>query len=93
MQKLATEFCGDDHEPRLFSTGLMVTVHGRQGLKMPAKLRVIQPARNRVLVTVGGRRTNAAMGRAREYLDPSEVKRLVKAAKKNRHGVRDALMI
>jgi integrase len=33
------------------------------------------------------------MGRIREYLDPSEVERLVKAAKKNRNGVRDGLMI
>jgi integrase len=60
---------------------------------MPAKPRLVQPAPNRVLVTVGGRKTNAAMGRVREYLDPSEVKRLAKAAKKNRNGVRDALMI
>lgn len=47
----------------------------------------------RVLVTVGGRKTNAAMGRAREHLDPNEVKRLIKPAKRNRKGARDGLMI
>jgi integrase len=60
---------------------------------MPANLRLVRRASGRVLITVGGRKTNAAMGRAREHLDPSEVERLVKAAKKNRNGARDGLMI
>jgi hypothetical protein len=59
------------------------------GLKMPANLKLIKPSSDRVLVTIGGRKTNAAMGRPREYLDPSEVARLVKATKKNRNGVCD----
>jgi integrase len=60
---------------------------------MPAKLRVVQPPPDRVLVTVGGRKTNAAMGRMREHLDLNEVKRLIKAAKNYRNRVRDALRI
>jgi integrase len=41
-----------------------------------------------------GRTTNAASGRAREYLTPAEVDRLVSAAKKRgRYGQRDALAI
>jgi type 1 fimbriae regulatory protein FimB/type 1 fimbriae regulatory protein FimE len=65
----------------------------RGGL-MPAKLRLVSPASNEVLVTVGGRKTNKAMGRTREYLDASEVQRLIAVVKtNNRNGMRDALMI
>jgi hypothetical protein len=60
---------------------------------MPAKLRLVRPASDRVWVTVGGRKTNGAMGRVREHLDPNLVKRLTQATKKNRKDVRDALMI
>jgi site-specific recombinase XerD len=41
----------------------------------------------------GGRLTNKAYGRTREYLTPSEVEDLLKAARASRHGVRDHCMI
>ena len=40
-----------------------------------------------------GRRSNSDMGRDREHLTELEVERLIKAAKGNRHGHRDATMI
>jgi type 1 fimbriae regulatory protein FimB/type 1 fimbriae regulatory protein FimE len=62
---------------------------------MAAFLRLVEPIPNTELVTVkkGGRRSSRELGRTREHLTPDEVTRLATAAKKNRHGHRDALMI
>jgi integrase len=62
---------------------------------MRTKLRIVEPVRKRELVTVraGGRASNRDMGREREYLTPDEVALLVKTARHNRNGARDALMI
>src|SRR5262249_21668306 len=46
-----------------------------------------------VLRTVTPRRPRNADVRSREYLTPGELDRLIAAAKKSRHGHRDALMI
>jgi integrase len=55
------------------------------------KLKLVSPAA--VNRTVGPlRRPNAEL-RTREHLIPDEVERLMKAARKNRHGHRDATMI
>jgi integrase len=43
--------------------------------------------------TVGSRRPKNAELRTREHLTPDEVERLIEAAKANRHGHRDALMV
>jgi integrase len=60
---------------------------------MPAKadLRLVKPTG--VNGTVPPRRVKNAELRTREYLAPSEVDRLIEAAKHNRHGTRDALML
>ena len=54
-------------------------------------LRLIAP--NAEKRTVTPRRPKNAEVRAREHLTPDEVERLIDAAKANRHGRRDALMI
>jgi type 1 fimbriae regulatory protein FimB/type 1 fimbriae regulatory protein FimE len=54
-------------------------------------LRLVSP--RAVNGTVPPRRRPNATLRAREYLTPDEVERLIKAAKANRHGQRDATMI
>ena len=58
-------------------------------IKLP--LRLVPPTtENRTVTPV--RRPNAEL-RSREYLTPTEVERLMDAAKGNRYGHRDALMI
>jgi integrase len=60
---------------------------------MPANrtLRLVAPAGEKRAVRVR-RRPNAEF-RSREYLTPSEVEKLIEAAKGNRYGLRDATMI
>ncbi|MFZ2079886.1 MAG: tyrosine-type recombinase/integrase [Xanthobacteraceae bacterium] len=60
---------------------------------MPANrtLRLVAPAGKKRAVPVR-RRPNAEF-RSREYLTPSEVEKLIEAAKGNRYGLRDATMI
>ena len=60
---------------------------------MPANrtLRLVTPAGEKRAVPVR-RRPNAEF-RSREYLTPSEVEKLIEAAKGNRYGLRDATMI
>jgi type 1 fimbriae regulatory protein FimB/type 1 fimbriae regulatory protein FimE len=54
-------------------------------------LRLVRPtAQNR---TVTPRRAKNAELRTREYLTPDEVEKLITAAKRNRHGHRDATML
>jgi integrase len=55
-------------------------------------LRLVAPTNENRTVEMPKRLTNAEY-RTREYLTPSEVERLTKAASKNRHGHRDATMI
>ena len=54
-------------------------------------LRLVAPST--VNCTAGPRRPKNAELRTREHLTPDEVERLIEAAKTNRHGHRDALMI
>jgi len=56
-----------------------------------ANLRLVSP--RAVIGTVPPRRRPNADLRTREYLTETEVERLIKAAKANRHGQRDATMI
>jgi len=56
-----------------------------------AKLRLVAPTT--VLRTVTPRRPKNAELRTREHLTPDEVEGLIVAAKGNRHGHRDALMV
>jgi type 1 fimbriae regulatory protein FimB/type 1 fimbriae regulatory protein FimE len=56
-----------------------------------AHLRLVSP--RSVIGTVPPRRRPNAELRTREYLTEAEVERLIKAAKANRHGYRDATMI
>jgi integrase len=58
---------------------------------MKPRLRLVRPTTEKRTVAPG-RRANAAY-RVREHLTGSEVGRLMKAAKSNRHGHRDAAMI
>jgi integrase len=65
----------------------------QESQEMRAKLKLVKPApaieKQRV-----GRKSDKAYGRdAHKYLTPEQVEALVKAAKDNRHGLRDALMI
>jgi hypothetical protein len=55
-------------------------------------LRLVAPDSELRTVTMC-RRSNRDMGRDREHLTEHEVERLMKAAKGNRHGQRDAAMI
>jgi site-specific recombinase XerD len=55
-------------------------------------LRLVTPSNEKRTVGMPKRLTNAEY-RQREYLTPSEVDKLVKAATKNRHGHRDATMV
>ena len=59
---------------------------------MPAKLKLVTRTSSGENRTVPLRRSNAEM-RQREYLTEDEVERLIKAAKRNRYGQRDATMI
>src|SRR5215469_675393 len=56
-----------------------------------SQLRLLSP--HAVIGTVPPRRVPNAELRTREYLTEPEVERLIKAAKANRHGRRDATMI
>ena len=56
-----------------------------------SNLRLVSP--RAVIGTVPPKRISNAELRTREYLTEAEVERLVKAAKANRHGQRDATMI
>jgi integrase len=62
---------------------------------MAANLRLVGTAPNAVLQRVAPRRkSDADYGRdGHRYLTPEQIARLVKAARSNRHGSRDALMI
>ena len=64
------------------------------GAKIMAKtnLRLVAPDSEFRTVTLR-RRSNREMGRDREHLTEHEVERLMKVAKGNRHGQRDAAMI
>jgi site-specific recombinase XerD len=55
-------------------------------------LRLVTPSNEKRTVGMPKRLANAEY-RQREYLTPSEVDKLVKAATKNRHGHRDATMV
>src|SRR5215470_7966556 len=55
-------------------------------------LRVVPPTHEKRTVEIPKRLANAEY-RQREYLTPTEVERLMKAAGKNRRGHRDATMI
>jgi type 1 fimbriae regulatory protein FimB/type 1 fimbriae regulatory protein FimE len=55
---------------------------------MPSTLRLVAP--RHINRTVGPRRPNNAELRAREYLTPAEVEKLISAARGGRHGHRDA---
>src|SRR3984957_5956903 len=57
-----------------------------------SNLRLVPPHAELRKVTLR-RRSNRDMGRDREHLTELEVDRLIKAAKGNRHGQRDATMI
>ena len=57
-----------------------------------SNLRLVPPDSELRTVTPR-RRSNSEMGRDREHLTELEVERLIKAAKGNRHGHRDATMI
>jgi site-specific recombinase XerD len=63
------------------------------GLKITTNshLRLVAPST--VNCTVVPRRPKNALLRTREHLTPDEVERLIEAAKTNRHGHRDALMV
>jgi integrase len=62
-------------------------------MQMPAKshLKLVAPTGNNRAVDL--RRLPNSEYRQREHLTPSEVAKLIEAAKHNRHGQRDALMI
>ena len=64
---------------------------------MAALFRLVETVPTDEMVTVGsgvgGRKTNKELGRDREYLTADEVERLSSAAKRNRHGLRDWLMV
>src|ERR1700730_6375272 len=64
------------------------------GAKIMAKsnLRLVTPD-SELRTVILRRRTNREMGRDREHLTELEVERLIKVAKANRHGHRDATMI
>jgi integrase len=64
----------------------------RAKIKAKANLRLVAPDSGLRTVTLR-RRSNSEMGRDREHLTEREVECLIKAAKGNRHGHRDATMI
>jgi len=57
-----------------------------------SNLRLVAPNKELRTVTLR-RRSNSEMGRDREHLTELEVERLMKAAKGNRWGQRDATMV
>ena len=73
----------------------MVTVHQLGARKLAAFLRLVDtsPAVEMVTVKGRGRRSSKDLGREREHLTPDEVEKLANAAKRNRHGLRDWLMV
>jgi integrase len=61
---------------------------------MRAKLKLVKSAPTVEKQRVGGRKSDAAYGRdGQKYLTPDQVVLLVKTARQNTHGLRDALMI
>jgi hypothetical protein len=63
---------------------------------MNAKLRLVEPARRRIMQKVArnGRKSDEEYGRdTHKYLTPAQVAELIRHAKDGRHGERDALMI
>jgi integrase len=61
---------------------------------MRAKLRLVKTAPTVEKQRVGGRKSDAAYGRdGQKYLTPDQVAILIKTARQNTHGLRDALMI
>jgi integrase len=61
---------------------------------MAANLRLVETGPVIEMRRVGGRKSDSAYGRdGHRYLTPEQVAALIKAARTNRHGVRDALMI
>jgi integrase len=71
----------------------MQRVHGTEYGKMTANLRLVEAGSTTEKQRVG-RKSDAAYGRdGHRYLTPEQVAALVKAARTNRHGLRDALMI
>jgi integrase len=72
---------------------IMQRVHGTEYGKMTANLRLVEAGSTTEKQRVG-RKSDAAYGRdGHRYLTPEQVAALVKAARTNRHGLRDALMI
>ena len=59
---------------------------------MTARLKLVAPSPEKRTVKNKGRRSNREL-RTREHLTPTEVERLIEAAKANRQGHRDATMI
>ncbi len=59
---------------------------------MIARLKLVAPSPEKRTVEKKGRRSNREL-RTREHLTPTEVERLIEAAKANRRGHRDATMI
>ena len=59
---------------------------------MTARLKLVAPRPEKRTVENKGRRSNREL-RTREHLTPTEVERLIEAAKANRQGHRDATMI
>jgi type 1 fimbriae regulatory protein FimB/type 1 fimbriae regulatory protein FimE len=59
---------------------------------MIARLKLVGPSPEKRTVRKKGRRSNREL-RTREHLTPTEVERLIEAAKSNRQGHRDATMI
>src|SRR5262245_27207840 len=57
---------------------------------MIAKLKLVSPARENQTVETPRREKD---NRTRKHLLPEEVEKLVEAARKNRHGLRDGLMV
>ena len=67
-------------------------VNGERKIMAKTNLRLVAPNSGLRTVTLR-RRSNSEMGRDREHLNEREVECLIKAAKGNRHGHRDATMI
>jgi integrase len=60
---------------------------------MPANLKLVHARSNTILQRVG-RKSDAELGRdGHKYLTPEQVEALIRAARQNRHGQRDGLMI
>jgi integrase len=65
-----------------------------EGLKMRANLKLVKSAPTVEKQRVGGRKSDAAYGRdGQKYLTPDLAAALIKMARQNTYGLRDALMI